>query len=149
MAIRVQKLKCRKIVKGCAEAKAIVSNDPFCFYLIDPKTGIVIEKNHCLKGRSIANKVLVFPSGKGSSVVQLDGLYQLSLYNNLPKAMIIKYPDPVLVSAAVIMNVPLVANLEENPFTAISNGDIVKVNADKDEVRIITHLTQLASSISD
>ncbi|MDK2879856.1 MAG: hypothetical protein PWR06_2572 [Thermoanaerobacteraceae bacterium] len=136
MAIQEKKLKCRKIVKGCAEAEAIVSNDPFCFYLIDPKTGIVIEKNHCLKGQSIANKVLVFPSGKGSSVVQVDGLYQLSLYNNLPKAMIVKDPDPVLVSAAVIMSVPLVDNLEEDPFTVISNGDTVKVDADKNEVRI-------------
>jgi hypothetical protein len=50
--------------------------------------------------------------------------------------MIVKDPDPVLVSAAVIMSVPLVDNLEEDPFTVISNGDTVKVDADKNEVRI-------------
>lgn len=130
-------VKCRKIVKGSGEGEAVVSSDPICFYLVDPKTGVVIEKNHCLKGVSIAGKILVFPSGKGSSVVQVDGLYQLSLHGNMPRAMIVRDVDPVLVSSAVIMNIPLVDRPEKDVYDEISTGDYVKVDADKNEVIII------------
>ena len=80
--------KCRSIVSGSAEGEAIVSHEAMCFYLCDPKTGVVVERNHPLHGRSIAGKILVLLSGKGSSVVQVDGFYQLWTKNNLPKAML-------------------------------------------------------------
>ncbi len=137
MMIERKTIRCRKIVKGMGEGEAIVSKDAICFYLVDPKTGIVIEKNHCLKGQTIANKVLVCSMGKGSSVVQIDGLYQLSAHNNAPRAIIVRDIDPVLVSAAVIMNVPLVHKLEENPFDTISTGDYVKVDADNESVKVV------------
>ena len=70
-------------------------------------------------------------------MVQIDGLYQLSAHNNAPKAIIVRDIDPVLVSAAVIMNVPLVHKLEENPFEAISTGDYVKVDADNEGVKVV------------
>ncbi|MEM3571460.1 MAG: DUF126 domain-containing protein, partial [Candidatus Bathyarchaeia archaeon] len=62
-------LKGRGIVKGYAEGKAIVSKEPISFLGgVDPKTGIVIEKNHELKGKKIAKKIFIFPYGKGSTV---------------------------------------------------------------------------------
>jgi predicted aconitase subunit 2 (EC 4.2.1.3) len=106
------------------------------FYLVDPKTGVVIEKNHCLKGKSIANKVLVFPTGKGSSVVQIDGLYQLEMNGNLPKAMIIKEPETVLICAAVLSNVPLVDRVEKDLLEVISTGDHVEVDSDRGTITL-------------
>ena len=91
----------------------LISSDDIMFYLIDPKTGVMIEKGHALEGKSMAGKILVFPGGKGSSVVQADGLYQLMLQNNAPKAMIIRNPDTVLVSGAIIMEIPMVDELSE------------------------------------
>ena len=70
---------CHKIAGGRVSGEILFSKDPICFYLIDPKTGIVIEKEHCLYGQSITGKILVFPYGKASSVVQADGMYQLKL----------------------------------------------------------------------
>ena len=35
---------------------------------VDPETGVVVENGHELEGQSIAGKVLVFPTGKGSTV---------------------------------------------------------------------------------
>ena len=95
-----QEFDCHKIAEGAACAQALISNDDICFYMIDPKTGIVIEKGHELEGKSVAGSVLIFPSGKGSSVVQADGLYQLQLHGTAPKAMIIKHADTVLVASA-------------------------------------------------
>ena len=75
---------CHKISEGKAEGPAIVSTDDVMFYLIDPKRGTVIEKEHSLEGKSIAGKIMIFPSGKGSSVVQADGLFQLMKQHNQP-----------------------------------------------------------------
>jgi len=130
-------LKCHKIVGGCGEGEALVSHEPICFYLTDPKTGIVREKDHELRGKNLANKVLVFPSGKASSVVQIDGLYKLASHNLAPKALIVKDVETVLIVSAFLVKVPLVDRLEKDPFEAIHTGDFVKVDADRGRVIIV------------
>jgi predicted aconitase with swiveling domain len=134
-------LKCHKIIGGCGEGEALVSREPICFYLTDPKTGVIREKTHELAGKNVANKVLVFPSGKASSVVQIDGLFKLASNNLAPKAMIVKDVETVLVVSAFIAKVPLVDKLEQDPFEAISTGDFVKVDADKSIITITRQRT--------
>lgn len=129
-------LKCHKIIGGYGEGEALVSHEPICFYLTDPKTGIVREKGHDLAGKSVAGTVLVFPSGKASSVVQIDGLFKLASRNLAPKAMIVKDVETVLVVSAFIARVPLVDRLEDDPFRAIRTGDHVKVDGDRNTVTI-------------
>jgi len=56
-------------IPGSAEGEALVSSMGISFYGgIDPQTGQVVEKSHALEGQSIGGKVLVFPTGKGSTV---------------------------------------------------------------------------------
>ena len=131
-------LKCHKIIGGCGEGEALVSHEPICFYLTDPKTGLIRERNHELAGKCVANKVLIFPSGKASSVVQIDGLFKLAQNNLAPKAMIVKDVETVLVVSAFIAKVPLVDRLEKDPFDAIRTGDFVKVDADRGIVVMTT-----------
>ena len=133
-------LKCHKIIGGYGEGEALVSHEPICFYLTDPKTGVVREKTHELAGKNIANKVLIFPSGKASSVVQIDGLFKLASHNLAPKAMIVKDVETVLIVSAFIAKVPLVDRLEKDPFETIHTGDLVKVDADKGTV-VVERLT--------
>jgi len=130
-------LKCHRIIGGRGEGEALVSHEPICFYLTDPRTGIVREKTHELAGKNVANKVLVFPSGKASSVVQIDGLFKLASHGLAPKAMIVKDVETVLIVSAFIAKVPLVDRLEKDPFEAIRNGDFVKVDADKGMVTVV------------
>jgi predicted aconitase with swiveling domain len=129
-------LKCHKIVGGYGEGEALVSHEPICFYLTDPKTGVVRERNHELVGKNLAHKVLVFPSGKASSVVQIDGLFKLASRNLAPEAMIVKDIETVLIVSAVIAKVPLVDRLEKDPFETIRTGDRVKVDAGKGIVTV-------------
>lgn len=129
--------KCHKISEGVVEGEAIISKDNIMFYLIDPLTGTVIEPAHDLEGKSMANKILIFPSGKGSSVVQADGLYQLNSRGNAPKAMIIRYPETVLVSSAIIMEVPMVDKVEERFYDIVKDGDIVRVDANNGVIEIL------------
>jgi hypothetical protein len=130
------RLECHKIVGGYGEGEALVSHEPICFYLTDPRTGVVREKNHELAGKNLANKVLVFPSGKASSVVQIDGLFKLASHNLAPNAMIVKDVDTVLIVSAYIAKVPLVDRLERDPFEVIHTGDLVIVDAEKGTVKV-------------
>lgn len=129
--------QCHKISEGVVEGEAIVSKDDIMFYLIDPKTGTMIEPGHDLEGKSIAQKILIFPSGKGSSVVQADGIYQLNMQGNAPKAMILQHPETVLVSSAIIMEVPMVDKVDPEFYDVVKDGDRIRVDADHATIEIL------------
>lgn len=128
--------KCHKISEGRAEGKIIISKDDVMFYLIEPDTGKVIEPAHDLCGKIIAKKILMFPSGKGSSVVQADGLFQLMKHNNQPLAMIVERAETVLVTSAILFEVPMVDQVDPEFYKDIKDGDMVIVDADKEEITI-------------
>ena len=130
-------LNCHKISEGCIEGEVIISKDDVMFYLIKPETGEVIEPEHDLENKIISNKILIFPSGKGSSVVQADGLYQLKMKNNAPKAMIIQRPETVLVASAIIMEIPMVDKVEEEFYKIVKNGDRIRLDATNGKIEIL------------
>lgn len=129
--------KCHKISEGCVTGEALVSHDHIMFYLMEPKTGEVIEPGHDLKGKSVSQKILIFPGGKGSSVVQADGLFQLNMNGNMPAAMLVQHPETVLVSSAIIMEVPMVDKVDPEFYDTVKDGDIIKVNADEGLIEIL------------
>lgn len=132
-----KKFSCHKISEGVAEAEIIISKDDIMFYLIEPETGKVIEPAHDLEGKSIAQKILIFPSGKGSSVVQADGLYQLNQRGNAPKAMILQHPETVLVASAIIMKIPMVDKVEPDFYEFVKDGDRIRIDADNGTIEIL------------
>lgn len=133
----MKQYKCHKISEGCAEAEAVVSKDHIMFYLMEPETGRVIENAHDLEGKTIAKKILIFPGGKGSSVVQADGLFQLNMHGNMPAAMIIQFPETVLVSSAIIMEIPMVDKVDPVFYQDVKDGDLVRVDATNGVVEIL------------
>ena len=132
-----KKYSCHKIAEGKAKAEAIITHDRIMFYQVRPEDGVMEEKNHELEGRSIAQKVLLFPGGKGSSVVQQDGLYHLDRFHNMPAALIVQDPDPVLVAGAIIMEIPMVDRLPQEFYDAVKDGDQILVNADEGYVEVL------------
>ncbi len=84
----------------------------------------------------MAGTVLVFPTGKGSSVVQADGLYQLQLHGNAPRAMIIQHADTVLVASAIIIGIPMVSKLSDDFYTALTANCLLDVDAEQNKVII-------------
>jgi len=65
----MSKFEGRKIYKGRVEGEALVTSEDISFYGgCESSTGIIVEKGHELEGKSVAGKILVFPSGKGSTV---------------------------------------------------------------------------------
>ena len=128
---------CEMISEGYAEGEVIFSKDAVCFYLVDPDTGILVEKNQDLEGQSIAEKILVIPSGKGSSVVQADGLYKLAMKNNAPKAVIIQYPDPVIVTGMIVMEIPMVHKVQPSFYEKVKDGDRIRIDTKNGKITVI------------
>jgi predicted aconitase with swiveling domain len=47
---------CHKISEGFAEGEVLISTDDIMFYLIDPQTGVVIEKDILWKAKAFPGK---------------------------------------------------------------------------------------------
>lgn len=119
---------CREISRGAVEGEALISTDQILFYHADPATGVITEHGHALEGVSVKDKILIFPGGKGSSVVQMDGLYKLERNHAAPLGFIVQEPDTVLVSSAIIMELPMVDRVEDAFYQTIQNGDRIRVD---------------------
>jgi len=131
------KLKGHKINGGKAEGEAIVSQLPFSYLGdIDPTTGKVPVKGHDLEGQSLAGKIFVFRTGKGSTLGATVA-YWAKQANNTPKAMICIEAEPVIAMAAIMPDIPMVDRLDKNPLEAIETGDYVKVDGDAGTVEVI------------
>ena len=129
---------CSQITKGKVDsAPALVSKDAICFYLVEPETGVVKERNHDAFGKSVVGKVLIMPSGKGSSVVQLDGLYKLMMRNNGPAAIVVQEADTVLVAAAAAMEMPMVHRVGPEFFTDVESGMNIALDVEQGTITIL------------
>ncbi len=131
------KLKGRTISRGCAKGEALLSTDPISFLgSVDPKTGVVSEENHAIVGKSIKNKVLIFPYGKGSTVGSYV-MYQLKKNGVAPAAIINLETEPIVAVGAIISEIPLIDMLEKNPYKILTNGDLVLVNGSEGYIEVI------------
>lgn len=129
---------CSQITRGKVDsAPALVSKDAICFYLVEPETGVVKERNHDAFGKSVVGKVLIMPSGKGSSVVQLDGLYKLMMRNNGPAAIVVQEADTVLVAAAAAMEMPMVHRVDPEFFTDVESGMNIALDVEQGTITIL------------
>ena len=127
------KLEGRKIYKGIAEAEAIVTKDGISFYGgVDPDTGIVVEVGHELEGQSITGKVLVFPSGKGSTVGSYT-MYRMKKNNMAPAAIVNESIDTIIAVGCIISEIPCVDKIDIN---RIKTGQKIIVNGSKGTVEV-------------
>jgi predicted aconitase with swiveling domain len=114
----------RLVNAGHVEGKALVSREPIGFLGgVDPDTGIVVESGHVLEGQSVAGRVLVFPTGKGSTVGSYT-LYRLARNNLAPAAIVNAEADPVVAVGAVIADIPMIDQVD---VSQIRTGDWVEI----------------------
>lgn len=124
------KIKGRIISRGKAKGDVLLCNDAISFLGgVDPKTGIVIDKESPIYNKSIKGKVLVFTRGKGSTV----GSYViLQLVKNGvgPAAIINLEAETIIAVGAIISKIPMLDELEKNPFDILKDGDTVEVECE-------------------
>ena len=129
-------LKGHKVVGGSAEGEALVSREPISFMGgVNPNTGILAEKTHELVGKKITGKILVYPTGKGSTGGSYR-LYDMSVQKTAPAAIINLYAEPITAIGAIMGNIPMVDKLSDDPTKIIETGDWVRVEASEGRVVI-------------
>ena len=128
------KLTGRKIYKGTVEAEAIVTKDGISFYGgVEPDTGKVVEVGHELEGQSITGKVLVFPTGKGSTVGSYT-MYRMKKNNTAPAAIVNKQIDTIIAVGCIISEIPCVDKININE---IKTGQMLIVNGSDGTIELI------------
>ena len=121
------------IVKGKTKGTLLVSKNPINFLGgIDKKTGLVRDKNHDLFGKSVSNKIIVFPFGVGSSVGAY-AIYSLKYNKCAPLAMICLKADITTASGCAISNIPLVVAQKED-YESLKDGQEVSLDAIKGNI---------------
>ena len=127
-------MKGRKIFGGNAQGEVLATNDDISFYGgCDPETGVIVEKGHELEGQSISGKVLVFPTGKGSTVGSYV-LYALSKAGKAPLAIINKSTDPIVAVGCIISDIPAVDQID---IEQLKTGQKVEIDADNGVVSVV------------
>lgn len=118
----------RVIKAGHTQGSALVSPEPIGFFgMVDAESGIVIEKGHPLEGQSVSGRVLVFPTGKGSTVGSYS-IYRLAKAGLAPVAMINAESEPIVAVGAIISDIPMVDKVD---IHQIQTGDLVSVDGEQ------------------
>ncbi len=119
-----------------ASGKALVSSQRISFLgAVDPITGIIVDQSLDVYGEEITGRVLVFPSGKGSTVGSYV-IYQLKKHGKSPSAMITRRVDTIVAVGAIIADIPVVDSLEIDPIEQIRDGDEVFVNGSEGYIEL-------------
>ena len=126
----------RKVVGGQAEGEALIADERVSFWGgTDPTRGIVHDVGNKFEGKSFAGKVFIFRFTKGSSGT--------SAYINIakrlgvaPAAIINTDLDSLCVLGCAISDIPMMTDLDQDPFQAIEDGDWIRVDADEGVIEV-------------
>jgi len=119
--------------EGIVEGEALVSSQPISHFMYDIEndTGIIRMVGHELNGKSVAGKILVYPSAIGPTG-GASGLFLKSKITKVgPKAILCRKVDPIDIAGALAGELPAVDGFKEDPLEEIKTGDWVEVRAEK------------------
>lgn len=123
----------RTIFPGQVSGQALVSRMGISFYGgVDPETGLVTEAGHDLEGQSVAGKMLVFPSGKGSTVGSYI-LYRLKHNGLAPAAIINAECETITAVGCIISEIPCIDQIN---IDQLATGMHLGVDAEVGQVEI-------------
>ena len=130
-------LRGRAVRGGRAEGEALVTRATIPGWGgVNPVKGVITETQHELRGVSFKDKVLVFRGAKGSS--GWSAMYHTArLAGTAPKALIFNEMTTKVALGAVVMRVPSMTDLDQNPLDVIETGDWVTVDADRGIVEVV------------
>ncbi|MDR0620994.1 MAG: DUF126 domain-containing protein [Deltaproteobacteria bacterium] len=132
----------KPIVKGQLEAEVVFSHKPISFIGgVDPQTGVIRDPLSDCLGKSITDKVYVFPFGKGSSGAGLV-LLEMARVGKAPAALINLRTDSVLMTGPLIsrefyQKPILVFNVDEAGMERLATAKRVRLDAENAAIAIL------------
>lgn len=134
--------KARALVPGRAAGPALVLSEPLSFWGgVDPSNGRIIDRRHPQAGETVRGKVVVMPSGRGSSSSS-SVLAETIRAVTGPLAIILAEPDGILALGALTASklygrtTPVVV-VEEATYRSIRSGADIEIAPRGDEWVII------------
>ena len=131
----------RTLVGGSGRGRALVLVEPLSFWGgIDPRTGLVIDRRHPQAGVCVSGKILVMPSGRGSSSSS-SVLAEAIRLGTAPAGIVLAEPDGILALGALVAallygrSCPVVV-VAEPGYSAIRSGVTVSVEAGSETARV-------------
>ena len=126
-------LQGRALVAGDATGPALVLEAPLSLWGgMDPHTGRLSDPHHPQLGATVTGRVLVMPSGRGSSSSS-SVLAEAIRLGTAPLAIVLSRPDEILVLGALVADYlygrtcPILV-LPGGPAGAITTGDQVELH---------------------
>jgi predicted aconitase with swiveling domain len=127
-------LRVKVINAGIAKGPLLVSPEPISFFGgVDSATGIVVERNHPLEGESISNKILVLPSGKGSTVGSYV-IYGLAKKGRAPRGIVIGRADSIISAGAILSGIPVAIADIKRLSSLFKNGEMIVLDAKRGKI---------------
>ena len=132
----------RTLVAGRASGRALVLEEPLSFWGgLDPATGALIDTHHPQQGASVTGRILVMPSGRGSSSSSYV-LAESIRAGTAPVAILLREPDGIVALGAIVARelygstVPVVV-LGAEAYDSIVDGLLVDVAAEGDLATVV------------
>ncbi len=138
----VNSLSCKALVPGDVQGEVLFSRSPISFIGgVDPKTGVITDPLHDQFQQCIADKIFIFPYGKGSSGAALV-LLELCRIGKAPKAIInlrsstVILTGPLIVKEFYKVTMPLL-NVTEEDMEVLSKAQHIRIETEGAETRIV------------
>lgn len=134
-------IPCKSIVHGNVDGEVLFSRKPISFIGgIDPKTGVIRDVLNDRLNESIADKIYVFPFGKGSSGAGLV-LLELVRIGKAPRALVNLRTDTVLLTGPLVSRefykhlIPVV-NVDEAGMDLLSGAKRISIDCSAGYINI-------------
>jgi predicted aconitase with swiveling domain len=131
----------RTLVAGRATGRTLVLGAPLSFWGgIDPENGEVIDTHHPQRGAFVTDRVLVMPSGRGSSSSSTV-LAEAIRAGGAPVAIVLREPDGIVALGAIVArelygtSIPVVV-LDRVGYDSIADGVVIEVEAGDDKATV-------------
>lgn len=101
---------------------------------LDPHSGRIIDRRHPQVGETVTGRILVMPTGRGSSSAA-SVIAEAIRLRTAPAAIVMAHPDDILLVGAVVaeelygITCPVVV-VDRIRFAAIATGDVLTVGPD-------------------
>lgn len=122
----------RVLVEGSATGQALVLDEPLSFWGgLDPSTGEIVEVGHPQRGEVVTGRILVMPSGRGSSS-SATVLAEAIRLGTSPAGIVLGEPDHIIAIGALVaselygITIPVFV-ASPNGFASIRDGDQVSL----------------------
>lgn len=135
MADVTQTFQAAVLVTGTAVAEALVLPEPLSLWGgLDPENGKIIDQRHPNAGNCVSGKILLLPSGKGSSSASSILLEAVRL-GTAPAAILTSEMDGILALGAAVARemydkAPPVMVLATADYARIQTGDTLQIFED-------------------